>query len=72
MSIWEAITGRYKDLPEVTAAEIETLRSVRFIQFKNKIDNKIALDLMRKDLVRLSRGGYALTGRGYSVLAAKG
>ncbi|HWY61431.1 MAG TPA: hypothetical protein VNW15_05975 [Rhizomicrobium sp.] len=69
MSIWEAITGRYKDLPEVTPDEIETLRAAQF-QFGQKVDNKIALDLMNKGLMKLARSGYGLTGKGKSVLAA--
>ncbi len=73
MSIWEAITGKYKELPEVTPDEIEALRAINFPS-GNRIDNKVALDLMHKGLVKLAmaRQGYALTGKGMSVLAKAG
>jgi hypothetical protein len=74
MSIWEAITGRYKDLPEVTPDEIESLRIINLPFGQMRADNKIALDLMNKGLVKLAirHGcGYRLTGKGMSVLAAK-
>jgi hypothetical protein len=69
MSIWEAITGKYKDLPPVTPSEVETLRVIN-IPIGQHVDNKIALDLMNKGLVKLARRGYGLTGKGMSVLAA--
>ena len=62
MSLWEVITGKYKELPEVTSSELETLRAIN-LPFCPQIDNKIALDLMHKGLVKLAIRGYALTGR---------
>jgi hypothetical protein len=69
MSIWEVITGKYKELPEVTPSELETMRAIN-LPFGQRTDNKIVLDLMHKGLVKLARRGYALTGKGMSVLAA--
>jgi hypothetical protein len=71
MSIWEAITGKYKDLPEVIPSELEMMRAMNLPLVRQRFDNKIALDLMHKGLVKLTRGGYGLTGKGRSVLAVK-
>ena len=57
------------ELPDVTPAELEAIQTLNINLLNRRIDNEVALALMNKGLVKLSRNGYALISKGISVLA---
>ena len=58
-------------MPKVTLLELETLRAIN-LPLGQPTDDKIVLALIPKGLVKIAVHGYALTGKGMSVLAANG